>query len=63
MKVLQVNNIKPCKIFFCQLKYYKKLKICYNTNMQNNKIYTVEEIRDILKSNKDYFEEKYDNTC
>ena len=27
--------------------------------MQNNKIYTVEEIRDILKSNRDYFEEKY----
>ena len=27
--------------------------------MQDNKIYTVEEIRDILKNNKDYFEEKY----
>lgn len=27
--------------------------------MQDDKIYTVEEIRDILKNNKDYFEEKY----
>ena len=27
--------------------------------MQDDKIYTVEEIRNILKNNKDYFEEKY----
>jgi len=27
--------------------------------MQDNKIYTVEEIRNILQDSKDYFEEKY----
>ena len=27
--------------------------------MQDEKIYTVEEIRDILENSKDYFEEKY----
>jgi len=39
--------------------YIKIQKICYNTNMQDNKIYTVEEIRNILQDSKDYFEEKY----
>ena len=45
-----VQTTKQFKVYFC-------FAVCYNEFM--NKIYTIEEIKNILNDNKDYFAEKY----
>ena len=45
-----VQTTKQFKVYFC-------FAVCYNKFM--NKIYTIEEIKNILNENKDYFTEKY----
>ncbi len=45
-----VQTTQQFKVYFC-------FAVCYNKFM--NKIYTIEEIKNILNDNKDYFAEKY----
>ena len=45
-----VQTTKQFKVYFC-------FAVCYNKFM--NKIYTIEEIKNILNDNKDYFTKKY----
>lgn len=33
--------------------------MCYNSNMANEKVYTIDEIKEILQNNKEYLEDKY----
>ena len=37
----------------------KFLKLCYNAIMNNDKVYSIDEIRKIIHDSKDYFEKKY----
>ena len=50
---------------FCLIlkNFYKNLhlfvRICYNYCMQNNKVYTIKEIKAILKEHNEFFENNY----
>ena len=41
------------------LIFLQNIKICYHKNMNNEKIYTIEEIKKIIDNSKGYIQEKY----